>query len=233
MLASQKLLIGSFERVQAFLNLNPLPSAPVKFAERRTELDSILARLNVLAAEQSAGQREARDDSRRQAKARKALRSLHLKPIARIAKGVLPQDPDIQRSLAMPETKLATGLLLAVASGIRSTAAKYEQLFVDNGRPADFLARLDAAIEAVRRSVLGRAQNVGRHVGARAGLTQELQRGRRCVHMLDAMVLDAFEGRADVIAMWKVAKRVKEPTGPSVRATGGTADENVQPQQAA
>lgn len=106
----------------------------------------------------------------------------------------------------------------------------YAQLFVENGRPAGFLAQLDAAIEALRQAVLNRGRSVGKQVGARAGLGQELTRGRRCVRMLDAMVLDAFAGQADVIAKWKLAKRVQDLPGSSARATGGTADENL-PQQ--
>lgn len=233
MLARQKQVIASFDRVRGWLNRNPLPDAPAKYPERRAELDEVVARLNALLRSQEGGQREVKDDTKRQETARKTLREKHLAPLSRRAKAVLPDEAEIQKSMEMPIVNLATAKLITVAGAMRDTAAKYEQLFVENGRPADFLAKLDAAIEAVRQTVLVKAQNVGRHVGAKEGLKQELRRARRCVRMLDAMVLDVFAGRADVIADWRVSKRVKETTGSSFRGTGGTADENLEPQKAA
>ena len=227
-----KQLIASLERIQAFLNRYPLPNPPAKLAERRAEVDAALQRLTALAFEQSAAQRESRDDTRRQNTARQALLEA-LAPISRVGLAVLPQDPEIQKSMAMPDAKLATGRLLAIAGGIRTSAEQYEQLLQDNGCASDCLAKLDAAIEGVRQSVLGKAQSVGRHVGAKAGLQQELKHTRRTVRMLDAMVKNAFAGRADMLASWRVAKRVRETNGSSFRGTGGTADENLEPPKAA
>lgn len=230
--SNHKQLIASLERIQAFLNRYPLPNPPAKFAERRAEVDEVLPRLTALAFEQSAAQRESRDGTRRQQTARQVLLEA-LAPISRVGLAVLPQDPEIQKSMAMPDAKIATGKLLAIAGGMRSSAAQYEKLLQENGCAADCLAKLDAAIDGVRLTVIGKAQSVGRHVGAKAGLDQELKRARRTVKMLDAIVRNAFAGRADMLATWRVAKRVKETNGSSFRGNGGTADENLEPQQAA
>jgi len=43
--------------------------------------------------------------------------------------------------------------------------------------------------------VVSRGQRVGRYVGARAGIREELRRGRRSVDMLNSIVTVAFEDR--------------------------------------
>ena len=48
---------------------------------------------------------------------------------------------------------------------IRSSIEQYQPLFFKNGRPADFLAQLDAAIAAVKECVASRGQKVGHAVG--------------------------------------------------------------------
>ena len=225
MFARQKQIMASLERVQDFLDAFPLPNAPAKFAERRGALDASVGKLRVLLGEQSSGRREAIDSTKRQAAARLALVESDLKPINRIARAMLPHEPAIQKAFALPSAQVSSPKLIAEATGIRGSAAKYEQVFVENGRPADFLARLDASIEVVRQSLLVRARSVGQHVGARAGVSQTLKEAQGFVRILDAMVQDAFAGNADVLAKWRVAKRVKDVG--SVRATGGTADENL------
>jgi len=233
MLARHKQLVESYQRVQDFLTANPPTNPAPKYGEVRQELDDAIARLSSLLGDQSAGRRESLDDTRRQDILRRLLREKHLAPISRIAKAALGDDPVIRKALGMPNPKLPSMKLVTVAVGMRTSAAKYEPLFVESGRPANFLAQLDAAIETLRQSVLGRARSVGRHVGARAGLGQQLARARNVVRMLDAMVLDAFAGNAEVIARWNISKRVQDLPGAAVRATGGTADENLEVKSAA
>jgi hypothetical protein len=222
----QKQVIEALQRVQDFLALYPPINPAPKFAETRGALDASVKRILELTGDEYVGQRSKRDSTREQEKLRKTLLKEHLTPISRIAKAILPSDPTIQKALAMPKQQLGSTRLATVGSAMRKAAAPYESMFVDADRPADFLARLDGAIAALRGSLVGRARNVGLHVGARKGLVQELRSARKSVQMLDAMVEDAFLGNAEVLARWRVAKRIQElPTAP--RATGGTADENL------
>src|SRR5687767_133224 len=174
MKAKHKQLLEAYLRVQDFLVANPPPVVPPKYAERRAELDAAVARLSELLGDQSAGVKESRDDTRRQATLRRALREKHLASVSRIAKALLTQ-PEIRKALAMPPGTLSTTKLVTEAIAFRGSAARHEQLFVENGRPADFLAQMDAAIATLRASLIGRARSVGKHVGAREGLTQQLE----------------------------------------------------------
>lgn len=233
MQVTEKKVILACERVQDFLGRNPLPNPPARFAECRAELDELMPRLYARVSEQESGLSETRDDTVRQKKACGVLRREHLKPISRFAKAALPRDPEIQKSLRMPKGNLTTAHLLAKAAGMRTTAAKYESRFLEVGLPQDFLPKLDAAIEAIRKTVLSRAQNAGRHIAAKAGLAEDVKRARTCLKVLDAMVLYAFRAQPDVVASWTAARRIGQPPNFSLRATGGTADENLAPQKAA
>jgi hypothetical protein len=230
---TEKKVILACERVQDFLTRNAPPNPPARYAECRAELDELVPRLFARVSEQESGLRETHDDTVRQKKACGVLRRDHLAPISKFAKAALPRDPEIQKSLRMPKANLTTAQLLATAAGMRTTAAKYESRFLEVGLPQDFLAKLDAAIEAIRQTVLSRAQNAGRHIAAKAGLVVEVKRARACLKMLDAMVLYAFRAQPDVIAAWKANKRIGQPPSFSFRGTGGTADENLEPQKAA
>lgn len=229
MLVRHKQLLESYERVRDFLAANVPPNPAPTFARWRDELAQAIARLNALLGDQVGGTKDRRDDVRRQRAARRALRERHLAPIARIAKAQLADDPMAVESLSMPDGQQSAMKLVAEAIAFRAKAAQHEDVFVQAGRPADFLAQLDAAIEALRGSVLGKARSVGKHVGARAGIGQALRRARQVLGTLDAMVLDAFAGNAELLARWRVAKRVQSPPGArsGPRATGGTADENT------
>ena len=223
-----KQLLESFERVKDFLQANTPAGASASFVAKVEELVAFVARLNALLSDQVTGRKESRDDTQRTKLAAKTLRTRHLRPISLIARGLLNLDPAARKSFAMPNGQLAPMKLVGEAQAFRLAAEKHAQLMIENGRPADFLARLDAAIEALRDSVMNRASNVGLHVGAKAGLAQELRRGRGLMQVLDALVGDTFANDAEVLARWRVAKRVKA-LPPVPKGTGGTADENLAP----
>lgn len=231
MQARQKQVIEAYQRVQDFLAANPLPGG-TGYGTPKELLDEVVARLTDHSTDQVAGGRLGRAETQRQKALRTSLRELHLKPISKIAKATLADEPGIDRALKIPAPQLSTTRLIAEAKAIRESVAQHEPTFVKNGRPADFLQRLDAAIEMLRQSFLGKGRNVGRKVGAKEGMAQEIQRGRDAVEMLDAIVTTSFVGQREVIARWKLAKRVQGvPGGGGPAATGGTAEENLPPTQ--
>jgi hypothetical protein len=212
--------IDALQRVQVFLAARPV-AAPATYAEPKEILDDVIEKVRDYATIQVSGQRLSQAEKEKQEELVRRLREHHLRPIAAIAKATLSQSPGIVRALRMPAGNLGVFGLLSAARSIRTSISLYEPVFVKNGRPADFLEQLDAAIAALAESVDGRGGYVRRHVGAKAGIRKELSRGRRAVGMLDSIVRVAFEGQADVLAEWAVAKRVQSlPT-----ATASATDE--------
>lgn len=225
----QKQLLESLERVMDFLRAHVPPGVTRAYAAKTEELSALVAKLQSLLSDQLTGRNASRDDVQRTKMARTHLRERHLRPVNLIARGMLALEPKELKTLAMPEFDLNNARFLAAATSFRDAAKQYEQLLVENGRPEDFLAQLDRAIEAFRDSLFTRDANLGVQVGARAGLKQQLKRARRLIQVIDALVLDAFAGDEEVLARWRTAKRVRA-LGGGPRPAGGTVEDTSPPQ---
>jgi hypothetical protein len=95
---------------------------------------------------------------------------------------------------------------------------------IEAGRPVDFLEQLDAAADALHQSLIGKARNLGRQVGGRAGIEREIKRARSVVDIIDTIVKAAFYDDEAVLAKWRNAKRVRaRPGGTGVGSVGNEA----------
>jgi hypothetical protein len=212
MQAKQKQAIETYQRVQDFLTAHPPPESPGYLAQKKA-LDGVVATLDDHSVNQAMGRRLSRAEVARQRALRKALRQQHLAPIAQIARATLSDAPGIEKALKMPPSDISPLKLVAEANAMRSAAALYQPQFIEAGRPADFLEQLDAAAEALRQALLGKARNVGRQVGAGAGIDREIKRGRRAIEVIDTIVTAAFRDDQNVLATWRSAKRVRAVPG--------------------
>jgi hypothetical protein len=212
MQSRQKQSIEAYLRVKDFLEQNPLPP-PGSYGAPKEILDEVVARLTDHGNAQATGGRLSKADAQLQKTLRAELREQHLKPINKIAKATLRGSPAIDKALKLPKPQRATTLLLADASAFRTAGQLYEATFVKNGRPADFLEKLDGMIARLRQSMVGQGRNVGSKVGGKQGLKDEIVRGRDAVEMLDAIVSTTFVGQGVVLAKWENAKRIRSTSG--------------------
>jgi hypothetical protein len=220
MLSQQNEAIAMYQRVQDFLRENPPAGASAGYAVQKKVLDDVIARLTDHSTDQVAGRRLSRAETQRQKALRRKLREEHLSPLAQIARATLPDVDGIGQALRLPDDNLATLKYVAEAKGMRSAATPYAAAFIEAGRPENFLEQLDAAIEELRQSVLGKARTKGQHIGAKQGLGNEIKRGRQAVDNIDTVVRAAFRGKMDVLAKWHAAKRLRlQP-----RSAGGAAE---------
>ena len=218
----QKQVIEMYQRVQDFLGANPPPTS-AGYTIQKQALDGVVAKLTGHSTDQATGKRLTRAEFTRQRALRRRIREEHLGPIAKIARATLSDVPGIEKALRMPAENLSTGKLLQEASAVRAAASKYAPVFIESGRPEDFLTTLDSACEELRVSVLERARGVGQHVGAKAGMEKEIKRGRKAVDLLDTIVTSAFAGRLDILAKWRVAKRLRAVPSSSVASVDSAA----------
>lgn len=212
MRARQKQTIEAYQRVQRFLTDHPPPASPGYLMQKQA-LGKIVAGLDGHVVHQVTGRRLRQAEVRHEQVLVKALREEHLAPIAQIARARLADAPGIQKALKMPEYYITPLKLIAEASAMGSAAALYEDQFVEAGRSPDFLARLDAAAEALRQCLLSKARNLGQQVGASAGIGREIKRGRSVVDVIDTIVKEAFRGDVQLLAEWRSAKRVRAVPG--------------------
>jgi len=229
----EKQSIESCKRVKTFVQVHPAP-APASYGESEQILDEVIAKLTDHSSEQVAGENLSQAEQRKQQSLMKQLRDRHLRPIVAIAKASMSKLPGIEKALKLPSIKVGAVRLLAEADAIRKAAELYQPVFVKNGRPADFLEQLSTAMTAVDASTEQRGTNLGRQVGAKAGIAMELRRGRGAVRVLDSIVRVAFEGNEPVLAEWRLAKRVRAlPGGATSTSAVTTAIAPAQPTQAA
>ena len=222
----QQKLIESFQRVQAFLATHESPGA-AGLAEAKAILDAAVEELLDHSSAQLFGRQLSKAERMRVKARMKRLRGQHMLPITAIAKLRADRLPGLADELKMPVGGLGAGRLVHAARAMRNAAAQHVPLFVEAGRPADFLAQLDAAIASIEQALGGHALNIGTKVGANAGLKDQLRRARRAVDLLDPLVKTAFEGNAVVLARWQAAKRVKG--GAAFASPDGSAEPEITP----
>jgi hypothetical protein len=97
-------------------------------------------------------------------------------------------------------------------------AANYTPTFVAAGLPADFLAKLQAATDALSDSLALRGHTVSAGAGATAGLDAEAARGRKALKVLDSLVVPIIADDDALLAQWRSAKRFRGKT-PSLAGT--------------
>ena len=222
----QRRVLDSFERVRTFLAEHPA-SGTLTYASAREMLEDVITRLRALASTQYLGRAQSRAETRRQADRADALLSEFIRPIVTIARAQLEPTSDVglPAGLRMPKLPLNPSQLRTVCDGMMEAAREHEALLIANGLPADFLAQFATACVALDRCTNGRAAQRDAHVAARKGLAVQLQRGRRAVERLDAIVRAAFRRDSATLGAWRVAKRLQRtPGGRSVRETGSESE---------
>jgi hypothetical protein len=190
------------------LERNPAPE-PATYAGQRDVLADVIARISDHSSAQVYGTQVARAERSKQKALLRTLYEKHMRPIVAIGKAEMADEPGIQDALRIPPLSVGPLKLLAAAAALRDAVALYQPRFVRNGRPADFVDQLKAAMDAVEKSMGDHANNVGNRVGARKGIQMELRRGRGALAVLDSIVRASFAGNSVVLARWRIAKRVR------------------------
>lgn len=204
----EKEVIQSFRRVDVFTGEHPVPS-PLTYGEPLEVLKEVLASLGDHSTAQDYGRRVSKAEKRIQHQLMGELRE-RLEPIVSVAREKLARTSGIAAALNMPARDVGIEKLLAAAKAIREAAEPYQSVFVASGRAPDFLDRLAQATRDLEATIGGHAKVVGTQVGARAGLKQEIRRGRSAVRLLNSTVREAFKGNDVVLARWRAARRVKQ-----------------------
>lgn len=218
----EKRVLQMLRRVQDFLDELGVVTPPRTLVDQRTLLDQTVARLESHAVRQDLGVRLGTGDTRRARALRRLLMVKHMRPIARVAKarGV----PGFDKDLRMPRARIDVEGLVAAARSMKEVATPHKQVFVDSGRPEDFLEQLGAATEAIPATVDGRAKSLREARGATAGIRDEIAVARQVVRQLHAIVAPIIEDDGAAMARWRQARRIGGwPTAePGVRRRAGS-----------
>lgn len=211
-------------RVQNFLDANDSLFSVINKSATRLELDTVVNALGSDADSQATGRAIARGESANQRALRLALRLNHMRPIAAIAKLRLRTVPNFA-ALTMPSPRLTGKSLVAHATGMAGAAKPYQQVFVDGGLPADFLAKFADATAAVETSIVTRATARGQQSQATGSLKQLETRARRVFAALNDLVVpivSADVAHGGLLAEWNSVRRVSLKPGSLVGSQPAT-----------
>ena len=217
--AQQRAAVRSFRRVQEFLASLPVAETPINLGKPVAALGEVLASLSQQAVDQEAGDRLTQGETKRQRALREELWSKHMLPVAQIAREELV--PGMDKELRMPRKRADNDALVAASEAMAEAAAKHEAVFVENGRPADFLPRLREATKALADAIGARVITARRRLTATKGLEEQLKRGRSAVRKLNANLKPVLSSHPELLAAWDNARRAQSVTGGSI----GTAEE--------
>jgi hypothetical protein len=201
-------MLQSLRAVEDFLAVNADTLDGIVKTGTRKKLAQTIAELETTVAEQAGTSVIARGGTNRYLALRQSLIRDHMAPIARIARAALPPTPETS-ALRMPRQDWKMERLAAAAHGMAQAAQAYTADFIEAGLRPDFIARLDAASDAMVHSVSDRTQTRGRLTGATKGLATTLASGRKLVDAIDALVTSALADDPAMLANWKRVKRVR------------------------
>ena len=207
MIAQQIRKYDMLRRVEQFMDAFAAQLTVVNTTAARQELDQLVKDMGVHESTQAISTLNAKGQTAQLAALRHDLVEEHMRPVATIAAAHLRTVPNFQ-AMQVPRSSVKVAVLVQDAIAMAEAARPYQQVFVANGRAADFADALVAAAGAVRASIDARAQNIGNRAGARQGLTATATRAIAVVRLLDAQIKRALVDDPTALAAWQSAKRI-------------------------
>lgn len=204
--------LTALRRTQSFLNQQTTALGDVNRSLSREALDDVVAELESRDAAQGSAAIQAESLTKLKHERRNDLRRHHMRPIAVIARSTLAHTPLITK-LRVPVNMASDSSLIAAGHGMADAAERYREAFAREQLPADFIDQLRAAADAVREAAVRRDQFQVEATQATQGVADALWRASNVVKVLDALVVKQLKGRADLLAGWRRAKRVRAKPG--------------------
>ena len=226
----QERRLTTFRRVHEFLaDHPPTDPAPANFTRQLGILKELIESLSQRAVDQDASQRLGMQETRRVAALRQRIIVEHMVPVTRIARALLPDAPGIEAALTTPHSWVRTQTLATAANAMAEAVTPYAEVFVESGRPADFIEQLRALARELTGMVDGKGAIKGRRRAATGSVPKQIAQAARVIRLLNAIVDPFYRRDPHTFTGWKDARRMRKfpsPSGGSVveggsETTGG------------
>ena len=221
MRTEQSNVLDALRATQRFLDTYKDVLADVELTSARAALDRAAEQLAVHAVIQNTGIRTAREESARQRKLRRAIRTEYMRPIAAIARRSLRQAPEFS-ALRVPPSGLVGNRFIAAAEDMAKAGEKHAAILEARGLPAKFVDGLRKKTEELASSLTARSEGHGKRVGATVGLVMEASEARMLFRVLDARVRPAIAGNDPLVREWVASIAISKRGG---AVGGGTSTE--------
>ena len=218
MRAEQIRKFDMLRRVQQFLDRWAAKLGSVTATAARQELEALAEAMGVNEGLQATSTLAAKSHTASLRVLRRDLVNHHMRPVATIAAAHLRDVPGF-KALQVPEGAVKLAVLVQSATAMAEAARPHQQVFVDNGRPADFADALVAAADALRASLDARAASITQKAAARDGLKDNGSRSHLVLRLLDAQVKSVLASDPKLLAAWNSAKRIGKGKVVPIEAT--------------
>jgi len=214
MQTAQGNMLDSLRSVKKFLEHNSDKLGDVIRTGIQAELLQTISELEAVSEAQTAGAAVAKNALKVKRALRHALIHDHMTVVSRIGRAKLPGTPQFE-NLKMPRGTLSSARLTEAAYEMANSAAENEGIFVAAGLPADFVARMKAAADALTEARMRRAFAKANRTIASQALKTKLSSARKLVYVLDAMVKSAIASDPTLLPGWKQVVHVPKVPGGS------------------
>lgn len=177
------------------------------------DLSSIVTEIEQLAAAQQSNSRSAREGTTQRGEARTELRE-QMEAISDTARSMALDTTGLEDKFRMPRGRPADLELLSTARAFATDALQLTEQFINYGMPADFLDRLNAAIETLEQAIDSQQRSRRSQVSATSGLDETVERGVNKVRQLDAIVRNTFRNQPAQLSEWETARHTERPPQP-------------------
>ncbi|MCC6930553.1 MAG: hypothetical protein IT359_16315 [Gemmatimonadaceae bacterium] len=225
--------LQTMRAAHAFLSARTFTAAMGDLKPQVEVLAAIVARIGDQATTQDASASAAQAATALKRSLASTLRLEYVRPIARIAGKLFPEDVELRRSFVKEPPRDDEGLI-QLASAFAERAEQYKELFVARGLAPDFVERLEKAIDDFRDVLVVRALEQARRASASVALLEELSRGRDQVRLVDAMLAPRLASRPEQLAEWRritrfARARAADEGSPAPGASAGAGAAPVSP----
>jgi hypothetical protein len=152
------------------------------------------------------------------------LKRKAIQPIARLANGLLPEDPKLAEPILMEDLG-SYEAVITVALNLAERAEPHKAKFVDAGLKADFIENLRADVAKLQNVLKERDEHLNLRIGATAAVEAEYARGKELVRVLDVMFRAEWENNPEMLARWESVTRF-----PSAGSSGESTEEDTSTQ---
>ncbi|MEO9036302.1 MAG: hypothetical protein ABI442_12390 [Gemmatimonadaceae bacterium] len=208
----QQGVLDSFRRVQSFLDTHAADVGPLKDSAARTQLDNVVVQLTAHGNDQGTTDLLMKGQINREKAFVADLKTQHMQPIAEFSRAKLRGVPDFA-ALTKPVSGLPSKVLVRAARAMATAGAPYATALTEGGFPADTIAQLRTAADAVDVAITDRANTKVIRVGATKGIGEQVLLGREAVGMLKAVIGKQFAKDKTFLAAWRAAYRVVAKPG--------------------
>ena len=180
-------------------------------AAASARLEELLARAEVLAAQQRAGVVAQRGSTAQRAGVRRALQSQLLRYLSAVGRVAARQNTELGAQFRLPATRATNQAFLTLARGMLTKATEQKDLLVSRGMSEQLLDDLAAALTAFEQTLEATRAARREHVGASADLDAVFSEISQQVRLLDGLVRYRFGDNAELMGAWASARNVEGP----------------------